>query len=147
MKATMIAVALSLLCSAAAQAQVYKCVEGGRTVYSQEPCSHRAEVIDATPATGGYDARAHAQRRAQNARIMGLQAVDEAERDAKRRATDRQRDAERSAQQRRCDELRSKKQDAEYWSKEFRHPDNINREQAKAKKGASDLWWECGKLD
>lgn len=136
-----------LLIGGMAQAQVYKCVEGGKTVYSQEPCGHRATVIDSTPATGSYDARAHAQRRAQNARIMGLQAADEAERDAKRAATDRQRDAERSAQQRRCDELRRNKQSSEYWAKEFRHPDNIRREQDKAKKGASDLWWECGKLD
>ena len=143
----MVMVALSLLCSGAAQAQVFKCVEGGKTVYSQDPCSHRATVINSTPATGRYDAAAHAQREAQNARIMRQQAVDDIRLDADRKIADREREAERSAKKRRCDDLRRDKQDAEYWSKEFRHPDNINREQAKAKKGASDLWWECGKLD
>jgi len=51
---------IALALSAAAHAQVYKCQDGGRTVYSQEPCSGRAEVIDVTPATGGYDAIAAA---------------------------------------------------------------------------------------
>ena len=133
--------------SVSAQAQVYKCVEGGRTVYAQEPCGRRAEVIDATPATGGYDAAAHAQRRAQNARIQLQQGIDDIWLDTNRKIADRQRSAEQKAKERRCDELRSRKQDAEYWSKEFRHPDNVRREQDKAKKGASELWWQCGKLD
>jgi len=129
------------------QAQVFKCVEGGKTLYSQEPCSHRPTIIDSTPATGRYDPAAHLQREAQNARIMRQQAVDDIRLDANRKIADRQRSSERSAKERRCNELRSRKQDAEYWSKEFRHPDNVRREADKAKKGASDLWWECGKLD
>lgn len=57
MKTAMIAVALSLLCSAAAQAQVFKCVEGGKTVYSQEPCSTKAQELDikrSTPRPGSF---------------------------------------------------------------------------------------------
>jgi hypothetical protein len=37
------------------QAQVYKCQEGGRTVFSGTPCGNGAKVIDATPATGDGD--------------------------------------------------------------------------------------------
>jgi hypothetical protein len=133
--------------SVSAQAQVYKCVEGGTTIYAQEPCGRRAQEIDATPATGRYDAAAHAQRRAQNARIELQQGIDDIRLETNRKIADRQRSAERSEKERRCAELRSRKQDAEYWSKEFRHPENVRREQDKAKKGASDLWWECGKLD
>lgn len=43
-----------------------------------------------------------------------------------------------------CDQLREKHADAKYWSNEFRHPDNIRREQEKAKKAASDSFFECG---
>jgi len=143
--------AIALLIAAAlplsAGAQVYKCQEAGRVTYSQEPCAGRVEVIDATPATGGYDSGAATARRAQNSRIMGQQARDDAEVDARRRATDRQRDVERAQQQQRCDALRRDKRDGEYWSKEMRHPDNVRREQERAKQAGSALWWECGKLD
>ena len=132
-----------LLVPVAAYAQVFKCQEGGRTVYSQEPCSPRAEVIDATPATGGYDASAAADRRAQNARIGLQNNLTDLERDTNRRIGDLQRRSDQSSKQAKCDQLRSRKERAEYWSKEFKHPDNVNREQEAAKKAGSDLWWEC----
>jgi len=131
----------------AAHAQVYKCEQAGRVTYSQEPCVGRAEIIDATPATGGYDSGAAAARRAQNSRIMGQQARDDVEVDARRRATDRQRDAERALQQQRCDALRRDKREGEKLAQEMRHPDNVRREQERAKAAGSALWWECGKLD
>lgn len=145
MKIILLIAALAL--PAAAQAQVYKCQDGGHTVYSQDPCPGRAQIIDATPATGGYDPGAAAQRRAQNARIGAQNAVEDARRDRLRAQTDAQRDAERAEKQRRCEQIRRSKQSSEYWSKEFRHPDNIRREQDRAKQAGSELWWECGKLD
>lgn len=38
-----------------AHAQVYKCQEGGKTVFSDRPCGAGAKVIDASPATGEGD--------------------------------------------------------------------------------------------
>lgn len=59
---TIAAVAFSA--SFPAAAQVYKCTEGGVTVYSQVPCSPGAAVIDATPAAGSgeFSGAARARR-------------------------------------------------------------------------------------
>lgn len=40
------------LAASGAQAQVYKCTEGGKTVFSDLPCNSSAKVIDARPALG-----------------------------------------------------------------------------------------------
>ena len=44
-------------------AQVFKCQEGGKTVYSQTPCGAAATVIDARPAAGAGDPEAAARTR------------------------------------------------------------------------------------
>mgnify|MGYP001352893322 CR=1 FL=1 len=58
MKAVII---LSLLALALpAQAQVYKCTEGGKTVYSQMPCGKEEKVLDikrSVPRPGSYEAK------------------------------------------------------------------------------------------
>ena len=151
MKTATMAVALCLLCSTGAQAQVYKCTENGKTVITDRPCVG-GEAMNVQPAAGHFDPKKRAavyERIEKQGRDIddGYRMIEEQRaREAPRPRAAAEPD-ERSAKERRCDELRSRKQSAEYWSKEFRHPDNINREQAKAKKGASDLWWECGKLD
>ncbi|KAI5914592.1 DUF4124 domain-containing protein [Thauera sp. 2A1] len=46
-----------LLIGGMAQAQVYKCVEGGKTVYSQEPCGTKPQTLDiqrSTPRPGSF---------------------------------------------------------------------------------------------
>lgn len=52
-----------------AQAQVYKCVEGGKTAYSQVPCSPDAKIINAQPATGAADPVSADRLRLETARI------------------------------------------------------------------------------
>jgi hypothetical protein len=46
------AAALVLLVATAASAQVYKCQEGGRTIYSDAPCSGRPTVLDSATLRG-----------------------------------------------------------------------------------------------
>lgn len=38
--------ALLIAAGMPAHAQVYKCTEGGKTVYSQEPCAENAKILD-----------------------------------------------------------------------------------------------------
>lgn len=51
MRTPCIAAALLIAATAPAHA-VFKCVSGGKTVYSQEPCSPDAQQIDLTPPRG-----------------------------------------------------------------------------------------------
>ncbi|MBS0476496.1 MAG: DUF4124 domain-containing protein [Proteobacteria bacterium] len=60
--ATQTAVALCLLFSTGAQAQVYKCVEGGKTVYSDSPCNQ--EQIERIRAEAARKAAAAAEAKA-----------------------------------------------------------------------------------
>lgn len=130
-----------------AQAQVYKCQEGGRTVFSDTPCSLDAERVQVRPATGEYDPEAGARVRQETAETLSRFAAEDAARQAAREESVVRRAAERAAGQDRCIELRKKKNDAEYWANEFRHPDNIRREQQKAKHWKDRLWWECKQVN
>lgn len=47
------ALVASLLLAASAEAQVYRCEEGGRTVFRDKPCAGAGGAVDARPATGG----------------------------------------------------------------------------------------------
>lgn len=46
MKLPQIALSVTLALSASAQAAIYKCEEGGQTVFSDKPCSQTAEKLD-----------------------------------------------------------------------------------------------------
>lgn len=141
MKIAMMVMALSLLCSGAAQAQVFKCQEGGRTVITDRPCAG-GEKMNVQPASGAFDPRKRAEvyeridRQAQQVQ-EGYRMIEEQQiRDAPRPRARAEPDE--------CDQLRERHADAKHWSKEFRHPDNIRREQEKAKKAASDSFFKCG---
>lgn len=138
---------LALALSGAAHAQVFKCEQDGRTVYSQDPCGNRAKVIDTTPAAGAYDPDAAARRRVENSRIIRQQSAEERQRDRDRALAQRQRAASEAAERRKCDEIRRSKQRAEHWSQEFKSAANVRREQDKAKQAESELWWECREVD
>lgn len=129
--------------SLVAQAQVYKCVENGKTVFSGIPCSADAKAVNATPAMGDFDPAAAARVNSETAAIKAKLAAQDAERTAARQAAAARVESSRSAEQDRCANIRAKKNDAEYWAREFRHPDNIAREQAKAEHWKERLWWEC----
>lgn len=140
-------VAVALAAALPVHAQVYKCQEGGKTVFSDIPCATNARQIDARPATGAYNPeegeRARLNTEASSARL----AAEEARRMAAREAALAELEASRASEQDQCASIRAKKQDAEHWAREFRHPDNIRREQAKADYWKDRLWWECKQLD
>jgi len=87
--------AVILAASMPVGAQVYKCQEGGKTVYSQQPCGASSVAIDATPAAGSGDPAAAARA---NERLQAQQ----------RERQQREHDA-RQAETR---ELRNREQDA-----------------------------------
>lgn len=123
-------------------AQVYKCQENGKTVFSDQPCAADSKRVEVRPATGAFDPKARAEVYKRIDRQA--QGVEDGYRMIERQQT---REAPRVAvpsEPDKCDQLREKHADAKYWAGEFRHPDNIRREQEKAKKAASDSFFECG---
>lgn len=136
-----------LIAASSAQAQMFKCTDGGRTVFSDRPCSDSAEKLKVRPAAGNYDPDAGARARTETASTLARFAAEDAARQAARDSDEAQRRAERAAEQDRCAELRENKNEAEHWAREFRHPDNIRREKEKAKHWKDRLWWECRQLD
>ena len=124
---------------ARAQAQVYKCQEGGRTVITDRPCAG-GEAMKVRPASGTYDPKKRAEVYVRIERQAAQ--VDEGY-----RLIEDQRAPEAAppkAEPDECDRLRQEHADAKYWEGEFRHPDNIARERAKRKKAASDSFFRCG---
>lgn len=143
MRSALLAAAIAASLVSPAQAQVYKCTENGKTVFSDVPCSTGAKRVDVRPAAGGYDADAAARTRMQTERIKGQQALEDSRREAARRATAARIDAERQAKVAKCNKIRARRDDAKYWAGEFQHKDNIRREEAKQKDAQDALWWEC----
>ena len=127
----------------ATQAQVYKCTEGGKTVFSDRPCAADDVPVQVRPATGAFDpaaARAAEERAARD--LADLQRIE------LQRQTARQREAEAAAARRQgeqdsCAKIREDMEKAYYWAGEFRHPDNVRRERDKAKGLEDRLWWDC----
>lgn len=143
MRSAFFAAVIAAFLVAPAQAQVYKCTENGKTVFSDVPCATGAKRVDVRPATGGYDADAAARARMQTERIKQQQALEDSERAAARRSTETRIAAERQAKVDKCRKIREERDDAKYWASEFKHKDNIKREQAKQKGAQDALWWEC----
>lgn len=140
---TLIAFAVAALISPAQAQQVFKCSEGGKTVFSDRPCGETAREIDVRPPRGGYDPGAAARIRAQTQGATSRFAAEDRERARAREAEARRVDSERQAKADKCRKLRESRDDAKYWSSEFRHKDNIAREKAKQKEAQDALWWEC----
>lgn len=130
-----------------AHAEMYKCQDGGRIVFSDTPCSVDAERVQVRPATGQYDPGAGARARLETTETLSRFAAEDAARRTAREQAFAARAAERAAKQDRCAEMRENKTEAEYWAREYRHPDNIRREKEKAKNLEDRLWWECRQVD
>jgi hypothetical protein len=135
---------LCILC-APAHAQVFKCTMNGQTVFMDRPCHADAQPEAVRPAAGHYDPQAGAEARERAERDRAALAQREAER--------AQQAAEQARQQKltelqpkplsRCDQLLKDHADAIEWAGKFHHPDNIAREQAKAKHAAERSFFEC----
>lgn len=134
--------ALPLVLGLPAQAQVYKCQEDGKTVFSDTPCRN-AVPMNVKPASGEYNPvdGMRAQSRAQSdlAELMRL----DSERAAARRAGAIDSELSTRSASDRCAQIRKDKAEALYWAGEFRHPDNIRREQEKAKFLEGREFFEC----
>lgn len=136
------AVAL-LFVSVSAWAQVYKCSEGGKTVFSDRPCGEAASRVDVRPSTGSYDPDAAARIRSQTENVNSRFDAEERARDRARQDTAARVEADRQAKIDKCRKIREERDDAKHWAGEFRHKDNIAREKAKQKDAQDALWWEC----
>lgn len=138
-----IAAFAAILASPVQAQQIFKCVENGKTVFSEWPCGDTARELDVRPSRGGYDPGAAARIRSQT---EGLNRRFDAEDRARQRAseaTSQRIEADRQAKIDKCRKIREERDDAKYWAGEFEHKDNIRREEAKAKSAQDALWWEC----
>lgn len=144
MRTGIIIAALAAILSAPASAQqIFKCVENGKTVFSEWPCGDSAQELDVRPSRGGYDPGAAARIRSQT---EGLNRRFDAEDRARQRASEataQRIDADRQAKVDKCRKIREARNDAKYWAGEFQHKDNVRREEEKAKSAQDALWWEC----
>lgn len=143
MRAGAICAALLVLVATSSHAQVFKCTENGKTVFSDRPCGDTAREVDVRPARGGYDPGAAARIRNQTERLNSQFAAQDRAREAARQADAARIDAERKAKADKCSQIRRERDRAEYWAGEFRHKDNIARERAAQKDAQDALWWEC----
>lgn len=98
-----------------AQAQVYKCQEGGKAVFSDKPCGVGAKVIDATPAAGEGDPSEYNSSAARLQRNMEYLREKEQREDAarERRYAEEARakqlaESDRKQQIRRCNDIRAR---------------------------------------
>lgn len=134
--------ALAFTVSGGASAQVYRCVEDGKTIYSGHPCATGAAPITVTPAAGHGS-----QEDAARARMRAQRDADQV------RRIDRQLDAAKAARAAqittgetdRCREIAKKRASSERLAKEYSVPSNIRREQEKAEHYAVRDFFECGR--
>lgn len=126
-----------------AHAQVFKCQEGGKTVFSDRPCHAEAQPLKLKPAGGEYDddAAEAARERSRNEREMVSNI--ERQRDTDRRLAAAEHERKRRLEAERCAKLRRDHEEAASRAKAFRYPENIRREQEKAKQAASDSFFQC----
>ncbi len=144
MRYAFVAAAIAAFLASPAQAQqVFKCTENGKTVFSDHPCGDTAHELDVRPARGGYDPAAAERIRSQTNRLNNQFDAEDRERQRAHEATARRIDAERQAKIDKCRKIREERDDAKRWAGEFKHKDNIKREQAKQKDAQDALWWEC----
>jgi hypothetical protein len=142
----LIACVIALAMVAPAHAQVYKCKENGKSVFSDRPCSADDVPLSIRPATGGYDATAGEAAEARAAKEQADLQRLELERQAARAEEIKSANANPSGSDDNCARIRADLKKAEYWAREFQHPDNVHRELNKAKKLKDRLWWECKQI-
>lgn len=105
-------------------AQIYKCTEDGKTVFSDKPCRPDAKPIEVRPAAGQADPEAEAAaRRAHQERLEKLR-----ERGELRARQDAREQREREARNRLCDSIQA----------------DIDRYAAKIKHGGGWYWDVAG---
>lgn len=126
--------------------QVFRCQLDGRTVFSDRPCAPDAEAVTTRPAAGEYDRSAGRSAEIRTQTLQRQQALEDIDREAARIADQRRMAAEQAAERKRCEALMKQHADALYWSKEFRHPDNVRRERDKANLARERAFFECGKI-
>lgn len=138
----------SILASIAAitlpvQAQIFKCQEGGKTVFSDKPCHADSAPVNVKPASGEYNegdgSRARSRALDEQAELMRI----DNERAANRRSAVIMSESRRKSESERCYQIRKDKAEALHWASQFRHPANIQREQEKAKHLEQREFFEC----
>lgn len=109
-----IILAALLVAASAAQAQVYKCTEGGKIVYSQIPCQAHDTPMDLKVHQPSEADRIRAEASALQDRI-GVVRMDLEREQAKRedRAADREKQASADAMKKKCDGYKSELQKLE----------------------------------
>ncbi|MCK0507179.1 DUF4124 domain-containing protein [Aromatoleum anaerobium] len=126
-----------------AHGQVYKCREGGGTVFSGTPCDAESTPLEVKPAAGDYDRLddLRARSRTETGRVE-LRRIDD-ERAARRHEAAVENDLRRKAESDRCTQIREDRARAQRLAKTRRHPDNARHEGETAKKLSEREFFEC----
>lgn len=130
-----------------AHGQVYKCREGGRTVFSGTPCDADSAPLEVKPAAGDYDRLddLRARSRTETGRVE-LRRIDD-ERAARRREAAVENAVRRKAESDRCLQIREDRARAQRLAKTRRHPDNARREGETAEKLSEREFFECRRVE
>ncbi|CAI08260.1 hypothetical protein ebA3790 [Aromatoleum aromaticum EbN1] len=124
-----------------AQAQVYECREGSRTVFSGIPCEADSAPLEVKPAAGDYsqpdDLRARLRTEAGR---VELKRIDD-ERAARRRDATAENELRRKAESDHCLQIRKDR------ARALRHPDNARREREAAEKLSEREFFECRRAE
>ncbi|AUN95427.1 hypothetical protein C0099_11100 [Pseudazoarcus pumilus] len=128
-----------------AHAQVYQCEVDGKRVFTDRPCAKDDTPMQVRPASGDYDpaaGAAAAERLAADLERDRVAAQARREEEQRRAITE----ANKPRKESRCDQIARERASAERWSREFRHPDNVNRELAKLEHYKERDFMECGRV-
>jgi len=139
MKRAIIVIAFAL--ALPAHAQVYKCAEGGKTIYSQTPCAANAKPIELKVHHPSEEDLQRARRQA------AINAEAQAIRNEYQQRADERREMARAraaSEPDECDRMLQEHAEAKRLAGEYQHPANIRREQERAKKIASNSFFRCG---
>lgn len=137
---------LAALSPLTAAAQIYRCNVDGKTVFMDRPCAGDSTPHQVQPAAGAFDPEAGAAAQARAQRDRAAIEQRESQTQAARQEALRRAEADRKAKEARCNQIARARNDAEYWSREFRHPDNVRREQEKAAYAKEREFFECGRF-
>ena len=139
--ARVLALALTVLAAAPAQAQVYKCTAGGKVTYSQTPCERGAETVLATPAAPApsHDAAKDLQRMQRESKKLEQQRL---KREALQEREDARLDRAAGLRRQKCDKLRL---DRKWADDDVRRaaPQAVEGARLKASRAAERLAVEC----
>ena len=134
-----------LLLSFNAQAQVYKCVVNGKTIFAERPCAANAKMIDTSGATVSTERHQQAQEVVKRERLLSEKTDLENRIDERARQRDQAAlNSAKEAKKARCDRLVQTAKNAKDESNKWRYHQGLIDDAKRRQKEAEDAHFsEC----